>query len=137
MNGPAGRRFVVLLLACVAVVGCHGNLSGPGEGPLAIGRWAGGGACLSVAEATCNLVVGCGRGQFPRPVVSVAGTFNVDGTYRIEVGPISIDPAPPAHFSGTVTGSRLILNVEPAGSLPPASYSMIPTTTGTCSVPCL
>jgi hypothetical protein len=36
------------------------------------------------------------------------GTFDADITYRIEVGQISIDPAPPA-FSGSVTGSGLIL----------------------------
>jgi hypothetical protein len=50
------------------------------------------------------------------------GTFDVDGTYRLEVGPASIDPAPPGHFSGSVSGSTLILNVLPSvGSLRPAS----------------
>jgi hypothetical protein len=44
-----------------------------------------------VTDSGCNLAVGCGHGQFPRPTVRADGTFDVDGKYRIEVGPISID----------------------------------------------
>jgi hypothetical protein len=90
-----------------------------------------------VTESSCNFVAGCGHGQFPRPVVSESGTFEVDGTYRIEAGPVSIQPAPPARFSGSLIGGRLILTVTPAAPLQPASYSMILNGTGTCSVPCL
>jgi hypothetical protein len=93
---------------------------------------------LSVAESSCNFVAGCGHGQFPRPIVTADGTFEMDGTYRIEAGPVSIEPAPPAHFSGSVAGSRLTLTVRPTvASLPPASYSIIFSGAGTCSVPCL
>jgi len=117
---------------------CESSSTAPTEGPLASGRWTGDGACLSVADADCNLAVGCGHGQFPRPALRADGTFDVEGTYRIEVGPISIQPAPPAHFSGSVSGSRIILHVVPtAGSLAPASYSMTRTTAGTCPVPCV
>jgi hypothetical protein len=77
-------------------IACNRSPAGPSEGPLATGRWTGDGACLSVTDTGCNLAVGCGHGQFPRPIIRAGGTFNVDGTYRIEVGPISIEPAPPA-----------------------------------------
>jgi hypothetical protein len=30
----------------------------------------------------CNLGVGCGHGQLPRPIIRADGTFNVDGTYQ-------------------------------------------------------
>jgi hypothetical protein len=71
-------------------------------------------------------------------MIRADGTFDVDGTYRIEVGPISIEPAPPAHFSGSISSSRLILTVVPtAGSLQLASYSMTPTSVGTCPIPCV
>src|SRR4029077_17396022 len=123
--------------ACAVVTACGGNPAEPRPGPLADGRWTTDGACLSVADTGCNLTVGCGHGQFPRPTIRGDGTFDVDGTYRIEVGPVSIDPPPPAHFSGSVTGSRLILNVVPSGSLPPASYAMTPTSSGTCPIPCV
>jgi hypothetical protein len=135
------RRQRVLVLALVAgggLIGCYGNPAGPKDSPLTPGRWTmGGGACLSVTETACNFVVGCGHGQFPPPIVRVDGTFDVDGTYRIEAGPVSINPAPPAHFSGSIIGSRLMLTVVPSASLPPASYSMTPTTAGTCPVPCV
>jgi hypothetical protein len=85
----------------------------------------------------CNLAVGCGHGRFAKPILRADGTFDVDGTYRIEAGPISIEPAPPAHFSGVVSGSRLTLRVAPSGSLPLASYSMSLTAAGTCPIPCL
>src|SRR5439155_7142423 len=107
----ARRLFVVALVAYGGLLACNRNALGPSEGPLATGRWTGDGACLSVTDTGCNLAVGCGHGQFPRPIIRADGTFDVDGTYRIEAGPISIEPAPSAHFSGVVTGSRLILNV--------------------------
>src|ERR1700687_2202824 len=128
------RLWVVALVACGGLLACNRNPVGPSGGPLANGRWAGAAACLAVADTGCNLAVGCGHGQFPRPIIRADDTFDIDGTYRIEVGPISIEPAPPAHFSGVVTGSRLTLNVMPSGSLPPASYSMTPTTAGTCPI---
>jgi hypothetical protein len=133
----AARLFVVALVACGGLLACKGNPAGPSEGPLALGRWTGDGACLSVTATGCNLAVGCGHGQFPRPIIRADGTFDVDGTYRIEAGPISIEPAPPAHFSGVVTPSRLTLHVTPSGSLPPAVYSMVPTTGGMCPISCL
>ena len=129
--------FVATLVACAALLSCVRNSAGPTEGALATGRWTGDGACLSVADTACNLAVGCGHGEFPRPTIRADGTFDVDGTYRIEIGPISINPAPPAHFSGVVTGSRLTVTVVPSGSLLPASYSMTSTTAGTCPIPCV
>jgi hypothetical protein len=130
--------LVAALIAGTCLLACDRGPIGPGKGPLATGRWSGDSACLSVTETGCNLAVGCGHGQFQRPIIRADGTFDVDGTYRIEVGPISIEPAPPAHFSGSMAGSRLILTVVPtAGSLQPASYSMTPTSTGTCSIPCV
>jgi hypothetical protein len=134
------RRWALVLCFVVGtlVSGCHSNPTAPNSGPLAIGRWTGDDACLSVSDTGCNLVVGCGHGQFPRPTLRADGTFDVDGTYRIEVGPISIEPAPSAHFSGSVVGSRLMLTVVPSlASLPPASYSITLTGTGACVVPCV
>lgn len=132
------RGLLVAIVAASNLVACQRNPAGPGAGPLTAGRWmTEAGVCLNITKTTCSLVAGCGHGQFPQPIVRVDGTFDVDGTYRIEVGPVSIDPAPSAHFSGLVTDSRLILNVAPSGSLPSATYSMTPTSAGTCSLQCL
>jgi hypothetical protein len=126
-----GIAVVGVLAACTSSVR-------PSDSPLALGRWTGGGACLAVAEQGCNLTVGCGHGQFARPTVRRDGTFDIDGTYRIEVGPIGITPAPPAHFAGTVDGSTVILRVTPSDpAIPPATYTLAPTSSGFCTVPCV
>jgi hypothetical protein len=130
------RLLLGALVACGGLLACDGNPMGPIEGPLATGRWTGDGACLAVTDTGCTLTVGCGHGQFPQPMIRADGTFDVDGTYRVEVG-VSIGPAPPAHFSGVVTGSRLVLHVAPSGSLSAASYLMTPTTAGTCLTLCV
>jgi hypothetical protein len=137
MRRPTARLFVVVIVVCGNLAACNRNPTRPGEAPLAAGRWAGDGACLSVAGSGCDLVVGCGRGEFAQPILRADGTFEVDGTYRIEIGPISIEPAPAAHFSGVVTRSGLTLKVVPSGSLPPAAYLMRQTTAGTCPILCL
>ena|SRR5436309_1951270 len=131
------RFFYGYVICCTLTAACSGSPTGSRDTALA-GRWTGDGACLSVTDDGCNLVVGCGHGQFPRPVVRGDGTFVADGTYRIEVGPISIDPAPAAHFSGRLVGSTLQLNVVPSAmGLSPAAFTMKPAAPASCTVPCL
>jgi hypothetical protein len=131
-------KYRLVLLIGVLAWACTSSPTAPQSGPLAIGRWSSAaGQCLTVTESVCNFVAGCGHGVFPRPTLSTDGSFEVDGTYRIEVGPISIQPAPPAHFSGSLTDGRLLLTVTPTAPLTPASYTMTLSGTGTCSVPCL
>ena len=134
------RTAVAALAICAAMAGCGGSPTDSRGGPLPLGRWTGDGACLSVADGQCDLAVGCGHGQFPRPTVRSDGTFDVDGTYRVEVGPISINPAPPAHFSGIVSDSfsTVTIRVVPtAAGLPPASYVLHPAAAGGCPIPCV
>lgn len=126
-------------LVCLLVAACGDTPTQPRDTTLPAGRWTGDGACLSVASDSCDLVVGCGHGQFALPVVHADGTFEVNGTYRIEVGPVSINPAPAAMFSGVLNGQMLTLSVTPSDpSLRPASYALQLTDgTGKCAVPCV
>ena len=132
-------RWALVVGACAA--GCQSSPTAPQSGPLAIGRWSSAaGQCLTVTESSCNFVAGCGHGVFPRPTVSTDGSFEVDGMYRIEVGPISIQPAPPAHFSGALSGGpRLLLTVTPTAPLTPGILFDDSVRHGhfPCSVPCL
>jgi hypothetical protein len=92
-----------------------------------------------VAVEGCDLVAGCGHGQFPSPVIHADGTFEVNGTYRIEGGPVSINPAPPAMFTGVLKGEMLRLSVTPGDpSLRSASYVLqLINRTVKCAVPCV
>jgi hypothetical protein len=132
-------RMVAVGLVCLLACACAETPTQPREMTLPTGRWAGDGACLSVALDGCDLVVGCGHGQFPPPLVRADGTLKVHGTYRIEAGPISINPAPPATFSGVRRGQTLTLSVTPSDpGLRPASYVLqLTNASGKCAVPCV
>jgi len=132
-------RIIAVSIVSLVIAGCGATPTQPRDTTLPTGRWTGDGACLSVAVDDCDLVVGCGHGQFAQPDVHADGTFAVSGTYRIEVGPISINPAPTATFSGVLSGQTLTLSVAPSDpSLRPASYVLQLTNgTGKCSVPCV
>ena len=132
-------RMVAMGLLSLVIGACAGTPSQPRDTTLPAGRWTGDNGCLSVAVDGCDLVVGCGHGQFKPPVVHSDGTFEVSGTYRIEVGPISIDPAPPATFSGIVKGQTMLITVTPSDrSVVPASYVLqLTNASGKCAVPCL
>jgi len=143
-NSIVSRRAWLANAVAVGFIGllnssCRESPTEPRDTTLAVGRWVGDGACLSVAQDGCDLVVGCGHGRFPVPAIRADGTFTVDGTYRIEAGPVSVNPPPAAMFSGTVGGQTLTLNVIPSDpSLRPASYVMqLTNASGRCSVPCV
>jgi hypothetical protein len=139
LQGTHVMKFTLALLLSVAVCGCTSSPTALEAGPLAAGHWSSNtGQCLSVTESSCNFVAGCGHGQFPRPQVNADGTFQADGTYRVEVGPILIQPAPRALFYGSVSGSKLILTVTPTDpSLSISTYTLFLNGTGTCSVVCV
>ncbi|PWT79925.1 MAG: hypothetical protein C5B57_13080 [Blastocatellia bacterium] len=126
-------------LVGMLMTGCGNTPSAPQATQLAMGRWTGENACLSVTVQTCDLVVGCGHGQFRTPTISADGTFAVEGTYRIEIGPISINPAPPARFLGVLRGSTLTITVTPtdASVTPVSSVVKLTNSSGTCTVPCV
>lgn len=128
----SAARFALL----VAVLShCGGGVTEPRPATLPAGNWSGGGACLSVTVSACDLVVGCGHGQFPRPALRPDGTFDVDGSWQIEVGPGPL-PAHAAHFSGAVNGSRLTLTVTPSGQTS-STYSLAFGAPANCAIPCV
>jgi len=126
-------------LVCVLAGACGGASARPGGIPLSSGRWTDGAVCLAVTAEQSELIAGCGHGRFATPLVREDGTFDVEGTYRIEAGPVGIEPAPPAAFSGTVKGHTLTLAVTPSDpSIGRGSYVLQWTSAaGGCAVRCL
>ena len=115
------RRRVAIGVICFLLAACGADTPTQPAGAtlLSAGTWTGDG-CLSVGADGCDLIVGCGHGRFPLPAVRADGSFDVDGTYRVEGGPVDTTPAPPATFSGVLKGQTLTLTVTPrdASGLP-------------------
>jgi len=113
------RKYALPLLIACLLATC-GSPTDPvsvttsgGATTLAAGRWSGRTACLSVEGTEAHLIAGCLHGRFARPVLLPDGTFSVDGTWRFEAGPVTQDNPPPAHFTGSLTGTTLTLKVQP------------------------
>ena len=126
---------LVRVAICFLLLACNGSPTEPSVS-IADGIWTGDGACLGVVQSKATLIVGCGHGEFTIPVVRSDRTFDVDGTYRIEAGPVSSDPPPPAHYSGSVTSSTMTLRVAPLSG-PVATYHLQRGAPATCGPRCL
>jgi hypothetical protein len=136
-------RTAAIGFICILLGACSADMpSQPTGMMLSTGVWSGDG-CLSVAGDGCDLIVGCGHGRFPVPVVGADGTFAVDGTYRVEVGPVSTDQAPAATFSGVIKGQTLTLTVtlrDSSGRPAPNSLQFMlqfSSTSGRCATACV
>lgn len=121
---------------CFSLIACNGSPTEPRAVSIAEGIWTGDGACLGVVQQKSTLIVGCGHGEFPTPGLRSDGTFDADGTYRIEVGPVSTDPPPPAHYSGSLANATLTLRVAPMSGVV-ATYHLRLGASGTCGPRCL
>lgn len=127
-----GATLVLILL------GCNSNPTEPRTMVIAKGTWSSDGACLFVRTTSITLVAGCGHGEIPTPMIRPDGTFETEGTYRIEAGPVSQDPPPPAHYSGVLTNTMLTLKVEPSvPSLSAATFVFRSDPKATCAPRCL
>ncbi len=133
---------VAVLAVALSIVACNGGPTEPRAMVIADGRWTGDGACLMVRSSpnisphTSTLIAGCGHGEFPTPDIRNDGTFDVEGTYRIEAGPISNDPPPAARYSGSLTNTTLTLVVTPSlSTITPATFRLHMDPGGTCPGP--
>lgn len=129
------------LCALVLLLACNHSPTEPRPLAIAAGKWSGDGACLVVGggqPSMSTLTAGCGHGSFPTPVIRSDGTFDADGTYGIEAGPVRPNPAPPAHYSGNLTSTTLTLKVvssDPA--IQPLTLRMHVDPNATCAPPCV
>jgi DNA-binding transcriptional MerR regulator len=137
-------QAILKILSVVLLLSCNHGPTEPRTRVIADGRWSSDGACLTVRSSpnvsphSITLIAGCGHGELPLPEIRDDGSFDVDGTYRIEAGPVSIDPPPPAHYSGVLTNTTLTLRVQPSNPSVPANtfvFHMDPNVT--CAPRCL
>ena len=94
-------------------------LSHPGSVPppsaLQVGHWGNSnGICMEVTDTQAVVQTACAVGRFlPPATIGTDGHFEVDGFWMITAGPVPINPGAgtPAHFSGVVQGTTLMLTV--------------------------
>jgi hypothetical protein len=131
-------------LLVLTLIACNGSPTEPRVRAIAEGLWTGeGGVCLRVPSVnqtprTAILTAGCGKGTFPTPDVRDDGTFEVEGTFRVEAGAVSNDPPPPAHYTGVLTNTTLTLTVTPTDpSAQRTTYKLHLDPNGSCGPACL
>lgn len=79
---------------------------------LTAGHW-GGSVCVDVRDTDVRVGAGCGSGSFPTPSVAPDGHFEADGSFFFSIGPPPPPPVhAPAHFSGVVQGTTMVLTVR-------------------------
>ncbi len=100
------RHKWLIDLAGLLALGCSGAGTSlpPFDGAIAIGTWGGDGAGMIVADTSMHLHIGCTYGDVSGRVPIVHGAFDVTGSYMLRAYPITVGPAVPARFTGTVTG---------------------------------
>src|SRR5881398_1392950 len=97
--------------AIVLVLACSGSPSVPPfDGLLPLGTWGGDSGGMIVGDTAMHLHIGCTFGDVSgRVPVDANGRFDVTGSYMLRAYPITVGPAVPARFTGTVDGDRIVV----------------------------
>jgi hypothetical protein len=106
------RRWLALPgLALLVLDGCNSRM--PVEVPL--GRWGGDAVELLVMPNGGTVRFCCATGAINEALIpDASGHFEATGTYTFETGPVPVggNRPLPAHYSGSVDGSTMILTVS-------------------------
>jgi hypothetical protein len=110
-----GLLFSITLMLSPGILNCADSGA---ERLLEPGPWGGHGAALTVVENRATVEFDCAMGYIRQPIfLQPDGRFSVPGEFvRDTGGPVRLsDPEPrgsPAIFSGEVSDSRLLLQVD-------------------------
>jgi hypothetical protein len=109
MVSPWGRRAASgLALLLLEVCGGHSPVDVP------LGRWGGDRVELLVASNRSTVTFCCASGSIEQAIVpDASGHFEALGTYTFDGGPIPVggNQPVPAHYSGAIDGSTMVLQV--------------------------
>jgi hypothetical protein len=104
----ARRVAFGLALLFLEVCGSHRPVGVP------LGRWGGDRVELLVASNRATVTLCCATGSIDQALVpDASGRFEAVGAYTFEGGPIPVggNQSVPAHYTGAVDGSTMILQV--------------------------
>src|SRR3982750_495105 len=110
------RALLVGLLSVVAAVATLSCASAspivPADLQLPLGTYGGDSGGMIVGDTAMHLHIGCTFGDVSgRVPVDASGRFDVAGSYTLRAYPITIGPAVPARFTGTIDGDRIVVTV--------------------------
>jgi hypothetical protein len=108
------RAFLGGLLSLVAAVATLSCASAspvvPADLQLPLGTYGGDSGGMIVGDTALHLHIGCTFGDVSgRVPVDANGRFDVTGSYMLRAYPITVGPAVPARFTGTIDGDRVVV----------------------------
>jgi hypothetical protein len=114
---PSPRASLGALLLLVALVGTVAALSCASTSPVVpadlqipLGTYGGDSGGMIVGDTAMHLHIACTFGDVSgRVPVDASGRFDVTGSYMLRAYPITVGPAVPARFTGTIDGDRIVV----------------------------
>ena len=110
------RALLGALLLLVALVGavtlsCASTAPVvPADMQLPLGIFGGDSGGMIVGDTAMHLHIGCTFGDVSgRVPVDASGRFDVAGSYTLRAYPITVGPAVPARFTGSIDGDRIVV----------------------------
>jgi hypothetical protein len=82
----------------------------PADLQLPLGTFGGDSGGMIVGDTAMHLHIGCTFGDVSgRVPVDASGRFDVAGSYMLRAYPVTVGPAVPARFTGTIDGDRIVV----------------------------
>jgi hypothetical protein len=110
------RTLLGALLLLVAIVGALALACAttapivPADLQLPLGTFGGDSGGMIVGDTAMHLHIGCTFGDVSgRVPLDASGRFDVAGSYMLRAYPITVGPAVPARFTGTIDGDRIVV----------------------------
>jgi len=102
---------LLLLVASVAALSCASTSPViPADALIPLGTYGGDSGGMIVGDTAMHLHIGCTFGDVSgRVPVDADGRFDVAGSYTLRAYPITVGPAVPARFTGTIDGDRVVV----------------------------
>ena len=111
-RAPLGAlRLLVVVIGSVATLSCASTTPVvPADRQLPLGTYGGDGAGMIVGDTAMHLHIGCTFGDVSgRVPVDANGRFDVAGSYTLRAYPITVGPAVPARFTGSIDGDAIVV----------------------------
>ena len=110
-RAPLGARLLLVAFAGAVALSCASTAPiVPVDLRLPLGTFGGDSGGMIVGDTAMHLHIGCTFGDVSgRVAVDATGKFEVSGSYMLRAYPITVGPAVPARFTGSIDGDRVVV----------------------------